>query len=166
MTHEEKVEIFREIQREYHTEDAHRHVEEIIEFSDMSAFTITLEYLTDDDYGKMVSLFEDNYDCNISENDQWDNLIKDYVDMNGLIFDKDREVYKRYEKYKDEWVNSHISPEIMAETEDNYDCRSYEDKDINFKEYVEKYGFADGSLYACFEEFIDNELIDTDADEE
>ena len=54
----------------------------------------------------------------------------------------------------------------MAETEDNYENRSDEDKDISFKEYVEKYGFADSSLYACFEEFIDNELIETDADEE
>lgn len=62
-----------------------------------------------------------------------------------------------YDIYKKIWVMEHISPAEFAAT-----CAAYENeedaKEMGFLEYVEEYGFADGSCFASFDEFCDNEL--------
>ena len=64
-----------------------------------------------------------------------------------------------YEKYKEEWIKDHISDVEMTATEAAYE-NDEEAKDMTFEEYVEEYGFANGMLYACFDEFLENEYKD------
>lgn len=62
-----------------------------------------------------------------------------------------------YERYKEEWVKDHISDEVMTATEAMYE-NDEDAQDMTFTEYVEDSGYADGSIYACYNEFIDNEF--------
>ena len=60
-----------------------------------------------------------------------------------------------YVAYKQQWIAEHISDEVMTATEASYE-NNENAKDMTLHEYVENYGFADGSCYADFEEFRDN----------
>lgn len=66
--YETDEEIFRRIQRQYRIEDAERHCEELGH-----------DGLDNDDFEKIADMFLDNYDCNISENEQFENVIKKYI---------------------------------------------------------------------------------------
>lgn len=61
-----------------------------------------------------------------------------------------------YEDYKEEWIADHIDSVTMTATEALYE-NTDEAKDMTFEEYVEEYGFADGSCYASFEEYRNGE---------
>lgn len=61
-----------------------------------------------------------------------------------------------YEKYKDAWIKEHISDEEMTATEAAYE-NDEEAKDMTFDEYVQEFGFANGEVYASFDEFLHNE---------
>lgn len=67
-----------------------------------------------------------------------------------------------YEDYKTEWLKEHVTD---GEWEDLYN--SYQEGDIrerypNMLSYAEEAGFAGGAIYACFEEFLENEYLDPD----
>lgn len=66
--YETDEEIFRRIQRQYRIEDAERHCEELGH-----------DGLDNDDFEKIADEFLDNYDCNISENEQFENVIRKYI---------------------------------------------------------------------------------------
>ena len=61
-----------------------------------------------------------------------------------------------YQKYKEEWIKEHISDTEMVATQAAYE-NDEESKFMSFEEYVEEYGFANGMIYASFDEFLDNE---------
>lgn len=66
--YETDEEIFRRIQRQYRIEDAEMHCEEL-----------GYDDLDNDDLEKIADMFLDNYDCNISENEQFENVIRKYI---------------------------------------------------------------------------------------
>lgn len=76
---------------------------------------------------------------------------------------------RAYEMFKHSWVLQHIDNITMTQTEalyendeDNNNLHECEDTTdgMSFDEYVEKYGFANGEIYPCYEEFLDNDFED------
>ncbi len=64
-----------------------------------------------------------------------------------------------YEEYKQEWYRAHgITPEMIAALRAEYadDC-SHRRFSGSFEEYELDWGYNGGEVYACFEEFLDNE---------
>jgi 5'(3')-deoxyribonucleotidase len=89
-----------------------------------------------------------------------------YADKNGVYHAEVgnvEELYRvrksDYEEYKAEWIQDHISDETMTATEAAYE-NNEETKGMTFDEYVEEYGFADGSCYASYDEFFENEYTE------
>lgn len=62
--------IYREKELEYRIQDAKRHAR------NMGANC----KLTNDDYVTIAQTFIDDYDCNVAENDQFENIIKKYIE--------------------------------------------------------------------------------------
>lgn len=73
-----------------------------------------------------------------------------------------------YELYKIDWMQR-ISPERQQDAIKNYFEEmesegveySNSNKECSFSSYIEAVGY-DGEIYACFDEFCDNELEDKD----
>ena len=64
-----------------------------------------------------------------------------------------------YEEYKREWYDAHgITPEMIAALRTEYedDC-AHRRFSGSFEEYELDWGYNGGEVYACFEEFLDNE---------
>lgn len=70
-----------------------------------------------------------------------------------------------YQKYKEEWIKEHISDTEMAATQAAYE-NDEESKFMTFEEYVEEYGFANGMIYASFDEFLDEEYEEYEDEED
>lgn len=66
--YETDEEIFRRIQKQYRIEDAKMHCEDL-----------GYDNLNSDDYENIADTFLNNYDCNIAENTQFENIIENYV---------------------------------------------------------------------------------------
>lgn len=75
-----------------------------------------------------------------------------------------------YKLYKIDWKRTHITPEIEMDTLRNFATESvlydktsslvsFGDGYTSYNEYLEDAGFF-GEMYACFEEFVDNEYED------
>lgn len=74
---------------------------------------------------------------------------------------------RAYEIFKRCWINQHIDDITMTQTEALYEndesnknfheCEDTIDG-MSFDEYVEEYGFANGEIYPCYEEFLDNDF--------
>ena len=62
-----------------------------------------------------------------------------------------------YEQYKSEWLKEMVTPEMQKDTERDYE----ENKEgySSFDEYIWEQGYG-GSLYVCYDEFIDCEYSD------
>lgn len=69
--YETDEEIFRRIQKQYRIEDAKRHCEDL-----------GYDNLNSDDFENIADTFLNNYDCNIAENAQFENIIENYVTKN------------------------------------------------------------------------------------
>lgn len=69
-----------------------------------------------------------------------------------------------YQKYKEEWIKEHISDTEMVATQAAYE-NDEESEFMTFEEYVEEYGFANGMIYASFDEFLDEEYEDEEDEE-
>lgn len=76
---------------------------------------------------------------------------------------------RAYEIFKRCWINQHIDDITMTQTEalyendeSNKNLHEYEDSTdgMSFDEYVEEYGFANGEIYPCYEEFLNNDFED------
>lgn len=66
--HKTDEEIFSCIQKQYRIEDAKRHCEDL-----------GYDNLNSDDFENIADTFLNNYDCNIAENAQFENIIENYV---------------------------------------------------------------------------------------
>lgn len=68
-----------------------------------------------------------------------------------------------YELYKADWLGSHITPEMKANTIKEWYKETeekYRDENSLFG-YIAEHGY-DGIFYSFFEEFLDNEYLDVD----
>ncbi len=68
-----------------------------------------------------------------------------------------------YELYKEDWMNQNISPDDRFYTFRNYKLTQLADDEFNgsFEDYLwDNGGFLSGSLYVCFNEFLDAEYQD------
>lgn len=64
--------IYREKELEYRIQDAKRH-----------ARNMNVNHkLTNDDYVTIAQTFIDDYDCNVAENDQFESIVKKYIETN------------------------------------------------------------------------------------
>lgn len=66
---------YRHQQHKYHIEDARINTADYLQ-DDTTNIIISI---TEDDYDVMATLFEDHHDCNIADNDQWHNIISNYI---------------------------------------------------------------------------------------
>jgi hypothetical protein len=66
-----------------------------------------------------------------------------------------------YDLYKQEWLHSHLSNQQMKDSiVDYYEGLEDSSDEYTFEEYLEEYGFINGEMYACYDEFIDIEYHD------
>lgn len=72
----EEEEAYRKRLRYYHTIDAKEQCERYLAEED-----ITLQIpLNDSDYEWLAEVFEEEYDANVSDNDRWHSVVKNYID--------------------------------------------------------------------------------------
>ena len=57
---------------------------------------------------------------------------------------------KAYEDYKNNWIKANIDSETMCDTEALYENCDEISNSTSFTEYIECYGFSDGSKYSDF----------------
>ena len=62
-----------------------------------------------------------------------------------------------YELYKQEWIHSHLSNQQIKDSIVDYFELVDSSEEFTFQDYVEEYGFTSGKVYACYDEFMDNE---------
>lgn len=83
---EVRKEIYWEVELEHRIRDAMRHTVEYIET--IQKLKGDFEPLSEDvvfDFEYIAQQFIDNHDCNVPENEQWDNLISEYIKENEII---------------------------------------------------------------------------------
>lgn len=68
-----------------------------------------------------------------------------------------------YELYKIDWEQEHkITPtRKIANVFDYYEGLVDDDETYTYKDYLDEFGY-DGETYACYDEFLDNEYLDSD----
>lgn len=66
-----------------------------------------------------------------------------------------------YELYKVDWKHDHgITPKReMMTIKDYYEGLVDDDAEFTYEDYLEEFGY-DGEIYACYDEFCDNEYED------
>lgn len=74
--------MYREKEREYHVEDAFIQIERYLDENEISLDDAAIEGF-DVDY--LAQLFEENHDCNIADNDLWQDLISQYIKANDMV---------------------------------------------------------------------------------
>ena len=71
-----------------------------------------------------------------------------------------------YERYKKIWFHDHITVSRLNCTKEAYreyvkECEEWNSIPDSFAEYVEDNGFYGGELWACYDEFLDVEYMDS-----
>jgi len=88
-------------------------------------------------------------------------------DFSKNILERDKTVFYRfcYELYKMDWCKSNITPDIQMDAYKNYmeDMveNPFAENAYSFQDYLDEFGF-NGQVYACYDEFMDNEYQDID----
>lgn len=70
-----------------------------------------------------------------------------------------------YELYKQDWVNTYVSSEMRLQSVREYqyyldDCIADGETPVSMSEWIEENGYGAGSLYVCFDEFLNCEYHD------
>lgn len=72
-----------------------------------------------------------------------------------------------YELYKQNWIDSHTTPQIRLNAARDYQIYKMEELENNndddimsFEDWIFEQGYEGGILYVSFDEFIDNEFDD------
>ena len=89
-----------------------------------------------------------------------------YFIINGVCFEKGYkfpvynlvEQLEEYEKFKEKWVEEHISDEIMEETKAIYDSDEELQKWTSFDDYVEINGFTNGKSFPSFIHYLNDKF--------
>lgn len=79
MTATMKERIYREVELSYLTQDAENHCSDYLERYDIRLSTP----LNQSDYKWLAETFRDEHDCNIADNDLWENIIEEYITKLG-----------------------------------------------------------------------------------
>ena len=66
-----------------------------------------------------------------------------------------------YETYKTYWMRNHISIDQIIKTINEFQQSRFDDEYENLEDFIADNGY-DGQLYASFNEFLNNEYLDTD----
>lgn len=74
---EERERIYREVSHQYHIEDAQSQVWWYLHAHGVDADGFNIDEVFDLNY--LASLFEKYHDCNVAENDMWQEIINEYV---------------------------------------------------------------------------------------
>lgn len=75
-----EIDLFYDIRKAFHFEDAKNHVEDHMEHEKDEKKKKYLSELTDAQYENLVERFEQCHDCNVAENDLWESVIEDLLD--------------------------------------------------------------------------------------
>jgi len=75
-------EIYRQVQRQHHIEDAERHVAKYLKNRNIDIDSNMFLF----DMDALAETFEINHDCSIADNDQWASIVSEYVRANNLRF--------------------------------------------------------------------------------
>lgn len=67
-----------------------------------------------------------------------------------------------YQLYIIQWKHEHITPEIEADAWKNYFEDTEDFADYSFEDYLWDCGYASGTLYVYYEEFVNAEYLDED----
>ena len=117
---------------------------------------------------KSIREITEDYECNRNSCDGLGIILANAVGEYLEKVEKDISTKKKielYNIYKQEWLDENISPEIAEEARKEYEDEKDEyGEDFeysSFEEYIEDVGYG-GSLYVCYEEFLDCEYKDTD----
>lgn len=80
LTEAEKEQIFRIKELEYLIEDAKRQIADYMDRyeQDSDEYRI-LSSITEDEYERFAKIFRYDHDCNVADNDQWENIIDEYL---------------------------------------------------------------------------------------
>ena len=66
-----------------------------------------------------------------------------------------------YELYKQDWIHEHLSNQQVKDTiVDYFEGLVDSSEDFTFQDYIEEYGYTNGEVYSCYDEFMDNEYSD------
>lgn len=66
-----------------------------------------------------------------------------------------------YELYKQDWIHEHLSNQQIKDTiVDYFEGLVDSSEDFMFQDYIEEYGYINGEVYSCYDEFMDNEYHD------
>lgn len=163
LTHEQKVAIYDEIQHEYDMQDARNYIDDILEYDNgviSHVKMIILRSVSEEDISKIADTYREAHDCNCPDNDQWKNIVDEYINEKYESLSDDERFVEMYEKYKSVWIEEHVGEQLMNETRKAYEEREEEDRNMSFEEYVDEYGFANGFIYSCFKEFLDSDADD------
>lgn len=109
---EERLTIYNEVDLQFNMQDARNHAKDIMEqynwsddwcdYDNESLMVIfCLNCLTDDDFKYLADEFRINHDCNVADNEQWEDLVRDYISRD--IMEEPRcKISGLYAKYKAE----------------------------------------------------------------
>lgn len=75
-----KEKVFRTVQHEYFVQDAINQVTTYLENQNVPPELFEGDF----DFNYLAELFEENKDCNVADNDTWQNLIDNYVKVNEI----------------------------------------------------------------------------------
>ena len=74
--------MYREKEREYRVEDAFIQIERYLDENGISLDDAAIDGF---DVEYLAQMFEENHDCNIADNDLWQDLIGQYIKVNDLF---------------------------------------------------------------------------------
>lgn len=117
---------------------------------------------------RLIAEIAEDYECNRNSCDELGTILSDTV---GEYLEKEienistKKKLELYNTYKQEWCDENVTPEMAEEARKEYEDEKAEyGEDFeysSFEEYIEDVGYG-GSLYVCYEEFINCEYQDTD----
>ena len=67
---------------------------------------------------------------------------------------------ENYERYKKSWIEDNVDNGLLTSTEALYENCDEIGSNTTFEQYVEQFGYADGSCYYSFDEYLVNTLAD------
>lgn len=67
-----------------------------------------------------------------------------------------------YQLYIIDWKHEHITPEIEADAWKDYFEDAEDFTEYSFEDYLWDCGYGSGTLYVCYEEFLNSEYLNED----
>ena len=180
LTAEQEERVYRNVLHRYHVQDANEHVNNEIRSivgDDALSRTKDIDYLAGlpeidyqnalklyslsiADFKAMATVFEDNYDCNVDENSQWENLVTDYIDN----IDFDELIVELRETY-DDYLKSPALVEKKTYKAYSAYCEKQKtekpgEMPLTYNEYVAEYGLTNDTPDPSFNIFMQNDYFE------